>query len=169
MIRGATLVHGLSLLPGRALCGVPSYPRQLTYALTSWSTPLAVCQVQLPWFDHALSGPFDDLFLTRLSAARALWKGIIAVISASTVCCCVLVYHVSPPLSTGQNQICHFNSYGGHRMMKFLTISQGHYMSFVLLSRSSKNSFMRMRGLRRTRPSSSARGMKTKSFSRSSQ
>ena len=32
-----------------------------------------------------LSGPFDDLFLARLSAPRALCTGIIAVISASTV------------------------------------------------------------------------------------
>ena len=37
-------------------------------------------------FDCTLRGPFDDLSLTRLSAARALCKGMIAVISASTVC-----------------------------------------------------------------------------------
>ena len=36
-------------------------------------------------FDCALSGPFDNLFLARLSAPRALCRGIIAVISASTV------------------------------------------------------------------------------------
>ncbi len=36
-------------------------------------------------FDCTLRGPFDDLSLTRLSAARALCKGMIAVISASTV------------------------------------------------------------------------------------
>ena len=36
-------------------------------------------------FDCALSGPFDNLFLTWLSPAQALCKGIIAVISASTV------------------------------------------------------------------------------------
>ena len=36
-------------------------------------------------FDCALNGPFDNLFLTRLSAPRVLCKGIIAVISASTV------------------------------------------------------------------------------------
>ena len=37
-------------------------------------------------FDCALSGPFDNLFLTRLSASRALCRGIVAFISASTVC-----------------------------------------------------------------------------------
>ena len=36
-------------------------------------------------FDCALSGPFDNLFLARLSAPQALCRGIIAVISASTV------------------------------------------------------------------------------------
>jgi len=36
-------------------------------------------------FDCTLRGPFGDLFLTRLSAARALWKGMVAFISASTV------------------------------------------------------------------------------------
>lgn len=36
-------------------------------------------------FDCALSGPFDDLFLTCFSAPQTLCKGIIAVISASTV------------------------------------------------------------------------------------
>ena len=46
--RGATLVHGLSLFPGRALCRVPSYPRQLTYALTSWNTPWQPIQCSCP-------------------------------------------------------------------------------------------------------------------------
>ena len=36
-------------------------------------------------FDCTLSGPFANLFLIRLSATRTLCKGIIAVISASTV------------------------------------------------------------------------------------
>ena len=36
-------------------------------------------------FDCALSGPFDNLFHTWFSAPQALCKGIIAVISASTV------------------------------------------------------------------------------------
>ena len=48
VIRGATLVHGLSLFPGRALCRVPSYPRQLTYALTSWNTPWQLVQCSCP-------------------------------------------------------------------------------------------------------------------------
>ena len=36
-------------------------------------------------FPCTLSGPFDNLFLTRFSASRTLCKGIIAVISTSTV------------------------------------------------------------------------------------
>jgi hypothetical protein len=36
-------------------------------------------------FDCALSGPFDGLRFTRLSAPRALWRGTTTVISASTV------------------------------------------------------------------------------------
>ena len=36
-------------------------------------------------FPCTLSGPFDNLFLTRFSASRVLCKGIIAVISTSTV------------------------------------------------------------------------------------
>ena len=36
-------------------------------------------------FDYALRGPFDNLCFTRLSAARALCRSIITVISASTV------------------------------------------------------------------------------------
>jgi len=34
LIRGATLIYGLS----RTLCGIPSDPRQLTYAITSQNT-----------------------------------------------------------------------------------------------------------------------------------
>ena len=34
LIRGATLIHGMT----RALGGIPTYPRQLTYALTSRNT-----------------------------------------------------------------------------------------------------------------------------------
>ena len=47
-------------------------------------------------FDHTLSGPFDNLFHTRLSASRALCKGIIAVISASTVCIVKFEVIISP-------------------------------------------------------------------------
>ena len=36
-------------------------------------------------FPCTLSGPFDNLFLTRFSASRVLCKGIVAVISTSTV------------------------------------------------------------------------------------
>lgn len=38
-------------------------------------------------FDCTLSGPFDEMFLTCLSATQALCEGINAVISASTVYC----------------------------------------------------------------------------------
>ena len=51
--RGATLIHGLT----RALGGIPSYSRQLTYAFTSQSTRI------LKSFDCALSGPFGNLHL----------------------------------------------------------------------------------------------------------
>lgn len=53
----------------------------------NWRMP-ARCRVLCAWraFDCTLSGPFDDLFLPRLSATRVLCTGIIAVISASTVC-----------------------------------------------------------------------------------
>ena len=115
------------------------------------------------------------LLIIRASVPRwkspfpAYFKGFPAVSPLIPPYPAFLKYPVSPHLSTGQRQICHFNSYTGHRIVIFLTISQGCHMSFVLLSRSSKNSFMRMSGLRRTRPSSRARGMKTNSFSRSSQ
>ena len=62
----------------RALSEIPTYLRQFTLAQTSQNTR------DYP-FDCALSGPFDNLFLTRLSAPRALCEGITAVISASSV------------------------------------------------------------------------------------
>jgi hypothetical protein len=74
-IRGATLIHGMS----RALSRIPAYPRHMTSACN-----VAEYSGNSP-FDCALRGPFDNLFLTRLSASRTLCKGIIAVISASTV------------------------------------------------------------------------------------
>lgn len=73
--RGATLIHGIT----RALSRIPTYPRQLTYAHTLQNT-----LESLP-FDCTLGGPFANLFLTRLSAFRTLCKGIINVISASSV------------------------------------------------------------------------------------
>ena len=63
------------------LSRIPAYPRQLTYAHTSQNTRYNIDYT----FDCALSGPFDNLFLTWFSAPQALCKGIIAVISASTV------------------------------------------------------------------------------------
>ena len=63
---------------GRALCGIPVYPRQLTYAPTSQATKHRA-------FHSALRGPFDNLFPIRIPASRTLCGGITAVISASTV------------------------------------------------------------------------------------
>ena len=54
IIRGATLIHGMT----RALSGIPTYPRQMTSACN-----VAAYSVNLT-FDCALSGPFDNLFLT---------------------------------------------------------------------------------------------------------
>ena len=80
----------------RALCGIRSYSRQLTYASRRRI-------LSLPAFDCALRGPFGGLFPARLSPCRArcagwdsirgacakhyrtLCKGIAALISASTV------------------------------------------------------------------------------------
>ena len=47
-------------------------------------------------FDCALSGPFDNLFLTWLSATQALCEGIIAVISASTVYIIMFLDNILP-------------------------------------------------------------------------
>jgi hypothetical protein len=44
---------------------------------------------------RTLSGPFDDLFFTQLSAPWALCGSIIAVISASTVCYGYSLSHAS--------------------------------------------------------------------------
>ena len=62
----------------RALCGIPSYSRQLTYAHTSQNTPPRA-------FDCALRGPFGGLSPARFSAPRTLCEGMTALISASTV------------------------------------------------------------------------------------
>ena len=48
--RGATLIHGLT----RALGGIPSYSRQLTYDVTEYLIPENI-------FPCALCGPFDKL------------------------------------------------------------------------------------------------------------
>ena len=69
------MIHGLT----RALSGIPAYPRQFTPAFG-----VAEYSGKAP-FDCALSGPFDNLFLTGLSASPALCEVITAVISASTV------------------------------------------------------------------------------------
>ena len=51
--------------------------------------------MRLP-FLCTLGGPFDELFLTRLPATRALCEGIFAVISASTVCYSDVVGIIAP-------------------------------------------------------------------------
>ncbi len=51
-----------------ALCGIPTYPRQLTYALRYSLLGIT--------FQCTLSGPFDSSFLARLSAMRALCRGL---------------------------------------------------------------------------------------------
>ena len=53
-IRGATLIHGMT----RALSRIPTYPRQMTSACN-----VAAYSVSFT-FGCALSGPFDNLFLT---------------------------------------------------------------------------------------------------------
>ena len=65
---------------------IPTYPRQMTsaYNVAEYSEKL-VSRGNAFTFDCALSGPFDNLFLAWFSASQALYKGIIAVISASTV------------------------------------------------------------------------------------
>ena len=72
-IRGATLIHGKP-----CAFGILTYPRTLT--------PVHTLQILgKKAFDCTLRGPFANLFLTRISASRALCEGITDVISASTV------------------------------------------------------------------------------------
>ena len=61
LIRGATLIRSGCC----ALCGIQTYPRQLTYANTLQNTLHNA-------FHCTLSGPFDELFFARFSAARTL-------------------------------------------------------------------------------------------------
>jgi len=65
-IRGATLIHGRS----RALCGIPAYPRQLTYAPTLQNT---LCRAHLtaPSAAHLTTCFLPDSQRRRLSV-RAL-------------------------------------------------------------------------------------------------
>ena len=54
----------------RALSGIPTYPRQLTYAPTLQNT---LCEYDT--FDCTLSGPFDDLYFhPTLSTTGSLWN-----------------------------------------------------------------------------------------------
>ncbi len=76
LIRGATLLHGFS----RALCGVPAYPRQLTYVLTLQNTLCFHAHLTAPSAAH-----LTRVFLARFPAPRALCEGFSAVTSASTV------------------------------------------------------------------------------------
>ena len=75
MVRGATLIHGQT---------VSVRLRDTTISPTS-DVCLTLRNTLLPHFLRTLRGPFDDLSLTRLSAARALCEVLVAVISASLV------------------------------------------------------------------------------------
>ena len=104
-IRGATLIYEKIVL----LCGILTYPRQLTYALTSWNTKVLkhlrcthfsyreivktylsyssknLKSLKIP-FDHALSSPFNNLlFYPALSTPESLYSAYTVFISASTV------------------------------------------------------------------------------------
>lgn len=80
MVRGATLIHGQTITVRL---------RDTPLACASISPTSDVCltlrNTLLPHFLRTLRGPFDDLSLTRLSAARALCEVLVAVISASLV------------------------------------------------------------------------------------
>jgi hypothetical protein len=89
LIRGATLIHGMSV----RLQDTDISPT------TNVRRNVAEYSVQ-GTFDCALRGPFDNLFLTRFPATRALCEGIIAVISASTVSIYFVLYHRKKALST---------------------------------------------------------------------
>ena len=83
VIRGATLHSWQSHALFEIRHAVHAYiPRQLTCAVYVAEYSAA----SIAAFDCTLRGPFDGLFPTRLSATRALCEGIIAFISASTVC-----------------------------------------------------------------------------------
>lgn len=75
----------------RALSRIQTYPRHITLACS-----VAEYSVIKITFDCALSDPFDNLFLACFSASQVLCKGMIAVISASTVCCMKFLYTIAP-------------------------------------------------------------------------
>ncbi len=62
MVRGATLIHGQT---------VPVRLQDTTISPTTDVCP-TLRNTLLPHFLRTLRGPFDDLFLARLSATRAL-------------------------------------------------------------------------------------------------
>ena len=102
--------HLDSQLRRHALSRIPSYPRQLTYALRCRILcPLSRSARLCSTFDCTLRGPFDDLYFIRLSAARTLCGSIITFISASTVCLIklLLLYHFSRGMS---NTFCNFHN-----------------------------------------------------------
>ena len=72
--RGATLVHETN----RALSRIPTYPRQLTYALTSH--PTSKLHSHAPSAVHLANG-----FSIRIPASRTLCARLLALTSASTV------------------------------------------------------------------------------------
>ena len=86
-IRGATLLYGFC----RTLSRMLSHPLHLTCAglicsLAASQTERCGILTELPCFLRTLSGPFDHVFRTCIPAPQALCGGIIAFISASTVC-----------------------------------------------------------------------------------
>ena len=70
------------------------YPRRMqTHPLPLTQTIRCGILWGHPRFLRTLSGPFDNVFRTRIPAPRALCGGINAVISASTVFLIYVLYH----------------------------------------------------------------------------
>ena len=76
-IRGATLIHSPAAVPLQGTI----IPPATDVCLPRCRILCAVCRT----FDCTLRGPFDGLFPACIAAPQALWEGIAAVISASTV------------------------------------------------------------------------------------
>mgnify|MGYP007011380859 CR=1 FL=1 len=76
--RDATLIHGTT----RALCGIPAYSRQLTYASRHRILSL-LCNLQP--FTVPSAAHLADCISTRLSPSRILCARMTALTSASSV------------------------------------------------------------------------------------
>ena len=66
IIRGSTLIHGMT----RALCGIPAYPRQLTYASTLQNTK----QIENLLFPAPSAVHLMTCFPPVLSTPGSLWE-----------------------------------------------------------------------------------------------